>query len=119
MLAAWEWLPRNGVVNPLLLPPLSDVLAMLGQLLGRAQVQEAIAVTAAEVIVAFIIAVPLGAAIGVLVAENDYFGADLQADAVLRVQRPEIDLPADVHPDRAASASGRRSPTRRSPRSSS
>ena len=67
--------------------------------LGRPQVHEAIGVTAAEVVVAFVIAVPLGAAIGVLAAENDYFGADLQADAVLRVQRAEIDLPADVHPD--------------------
>ena len=75
VLGAWEWLPRLGAVNPMLLPPLSDVLAMLGQLLGRAQVHEAIAVTAAEVIVAFVIAVPLGAAIGVLAAENDYFGA--------------------------------------------
>ena len=35
---------------------------------------EAVAVTAAEVIVAFIIAVPLGAAVGVLIAENDYVG---------------------------------------------
>jgi NitT/TauT family transport system permease protein len=75
VLGAWEWLPRADAVNPMLLPPLSDVLAMLGQLLGRAQVQEAIGVTAAEVLVAFIIAVPLGTAIGVLAAENDYFGA--------------------------------------------
>jgi NitT/TauT family transport system permease protein len=74
-LAAWELLPRYGVVNPRLLPPLSDVLAMLAQLLGRAQVHEAIGVTAAEVLVAFVIAVPLGAAIGVLAAENEYFGA--------------------------------------------
>ena len=74
-LAAWEWLPRLGFVNPLLLPPLSDVLAMLVHQLGRPQVQEAIAVTAGEVVLAFAIAVPLGAAIGVLAAENDYFGA--------------------------------------------
>ena len=73
-LAAWQFLPRWGVVDARLLPPLSDVLAMLGQLLGRSQVHEAIAVTAAEVAVAFVIAVPLGAAIGVLAAENDYFG---------------------------------------------
>ena len=52
VLAAWEALPRLGLVNPLLLPPLTDVLAMLGQLLGRAQVQEAVAVTAGEVILA-------------------------------------------------------------------
>ncbi|HEX5958997.1 MAG TPA: ABC transporter permease subunit [Hyphomicrobiaceae bacterium] len=75
VLAAWEWLPRLGLVNPALLPPFSDVLVMLGQLIGRAQVQEAVAVTAAEVVVAFIIAVPLGAVVGVLAAENDYFGA--------------------------------------------
>jgi len=74
VLGAWEWLPRAGIVNPLLLPPLSDVLAMLAQILGRSQVQEAVAVTAAEVILAFMIAVPLGAAIGVLAAEHDYFG---------------------------------------------
>jgi NitT/TauT family transport system permease protein len=74
VVAAWEFLPRNGIVNPRLLPPLSDVLAMLGELLGRSQVREAIGVTAGEVVLAFIIAVPLGAAIGVLAAENEYFG---------------------------------------------
>ena len=60
VLGAWEMLPRSGIVNPLLLPPLSDVLATLVELLGRAKVHEAVAVTALEVIVAFIIAVPLG-----------------------------------------------------------
>lgn len=74
LLAAWELLPRHGVVDARLLPPLGDVLAMLGQLLSRAQVQEAVGVTAMEVIVAFIIAVPLGAALGVAAAESDYFG---------------------------------------------
>jgi NitT/TauT family transport system permease protein len=74
VLVAWELLPRNNIVNPLLLPPLGDVLLMLRDLLGRPQVHQAIGVTAAEVIVAFVIAVPLGAAIGVLIAENDYLG---------------------------------------------
>ena len=60
VLGAWELLPRLGVVNALLLPPLSQVLATLADLLGRASVQEAVAVTALEVIVAFVIAVPLG-----------------------------------------------------------
>jgi NitT/TauT family transport system permease protein len=73
--AAWELLPRYGIVNPRLLPPLSDVLSMLGQLLAQSRVQEAIAVTAAEVVVAFVIAVPLGAALGIAAAENAYFGA--------------------------------------------
>ena len=74
VVAAWECLPRFGFANPRLLPPLSDVLTMLAQLLGRPQVHEAIWVTAAEVIVAFAIAVPLGATIGVLIAENTYVG---------------------------------------------
>ncbi len=74
VLAAWELLPRNGVVNPLLLPPLGDVLTMLGDLLGRPQVHDAIKITAAEVLVAFLIAVPLGTAIGILIAENEYAG---------------------------------------------
>jgi NitT/TauT family transport system permease protein len=74
VLGAWEVLPRVGVVNPLLLPPLSQVLVMLGDLLGRPTVHEAVAITAAEVIVAFIVAVPLGAAAGILIAESEYAG---------------------------------------------
>ena len=74
VLAAWELLPRQQIVNPLLLPPLGDVLGMLGELLQRPQVHEAIGVTAAEVLVAFVIAVPLGAALGVLIAESEYLG---------------------------------------------
>jgi NitT/TauT family transport system permease protein len=74
VLGAWEALPRTGAINPMLLPPLSQVLAMLGDLLARPAVQEAIGITAAEVLVAFAIAVPLGATLGVLIAENEYVG---------------------------------------------
>ncbi|HVY59111.1 MAG TPA: ABC transporter permease subunit [Xanthobacteraceae bacterium] len=74
VLGAWEVLPRAGIVNPLLLPPLSDVLATLAHIVGRGDVREAMAVTAAEVVIAFVIAVPLGGALGVLAAENEYFG---------------------------------------------
>jgi NitT/TauT family transport system permease protein len=74
VLGAWELCPRLGIANPRLLPPLSDVLVMLVDILGRPNVHEAILVTAAEVIIAFIIAVPVGAAIGVAIAENDYLG---------------------------------------------
>ena len=73
-LAAWALLPKYGILDPRLLPPLGDVLSMLGKQLGRPAVQEAIGVTALEVIVAFVVAVPLGTAIGVLAAEHDYFG---------------------------------------------
>jgi NitT/TauT family transport system permease protein len=72
VVAAWEFLPRHNFINPMLLPPLTDVLAMLGDLLTRSQVQEAIWTTALEVLLAFFIAVPVGAAIGIVIAENDY-----------------------------------------------
>jgi NitT/TauT family transport system permease protein len=78
MLIAWEVLPRAGAINPLLLPPLSEVLSSLWSLLGRAEVHEAIGVTTLEVIVAFAFAVPLGAAIGIMIAENAYLGAILK-----------------------------------------
>ncbi len=52
VLGAWEALPRLGIVNAQLLPPLSDVLAMLVNILGRPQVHEALAVTGAEIVVA-------------------------------------------------------------------
>jgi len=74
-LGAWEVLPRAGIVNPMLLPPLSQVVATLGDIVARSDFREAMAVTAAEVVVAFVIAVPLGAALGVLLAENAYLGA--------------------------------------------
>lgn len=73
--AAWDLLPRHGVVDPALLPPLGDVLSTLWQLLQRANVQQAIGVTAAEVAVAFLVAVPLGAVLGVVIAESTYIGA--------------------------------------------
>jgi NitT/TauT family transport system permease protein len=74
-LGAWEFLPRTGIVNPMLLPPLSLVMETLGEILSRSDFREAMLVTSAEVLIAFIIAVPLGGAIGVLAAENAYFGA--------------------------------------------
>jgi NitT/TauT family transport system permease protein len=75
ILAIWECLPRAGIVNPILLPPPSEVLTTLIQIMGRDDVHVAIAVTAAEIAVAFLVAVPLGGTLGVLSAENAYFGA--------------------------------------------
>src|ERR1700733_15520516 len=71
--AAWELLSRTGLVNPRLLPPASDTIVTLIDLLGRASVRSDILVTGAEVLTAFVIAVPVGALIGILIAENRYF----------------------------------------------
>ncbi len=71
--ALWEALSRSGIVNPRLLPTASDTLAMLGQLLQRASVRNDLVVTASEVLTAFALAVPFGALIGFLIAENRAF----------------------------------------------
>ena len=71
--AAWEILSRTGLVNPRLLPSASDTLVTLWQLLQRAGVRNDLVVTATEVLVAFVLAVPCGTLIGFLIAENRYF----------------------------------------------
>jgi ABC-type nitrate/sulfonate/bicarbonate transport system permease component len=71
--AAWEVLSRTSIVNPRLLPSASDTLAMLGELVQRASVRNDLMVTASEVLTAFALAVPFGALIGFLIAENRYF----------------------------------------------
>jgi NitT/TauT family transport system permease protein len=71
--AAWELLSRTGAVNPRLLPSASDTIAMLFNILGRSNVRTDILVTGSEVLTAFVVAVPAGALIGILIAENRYF----------------------------------------------
>src|SRR6266849_10891874 len=71
--ALWETLSRTGMVNPRLLPSASDSFAMLWELLQRASVRNDLVVTASEVATAFVLAVPVGALIGFLIAENRYF----------------------------------------------
>lgn len=75
LIGLWELLPRLDIVSPALLPAFSDVLAALARQLARPAVHQAIGVTAAELAVAFLIAIPLGAVIGVAATENVYFGA--------------------------------------------
>jgi len=72
--ALWELLSRVGAVNPRLLPPATDALAMLGNLLQRASVRGDLLVTIREVLAAFLLAVPVGALVGFLIAENRYLG---------------------------------------------
>ena len=66
--------PRAGLVDPRMLPPFGDVLGTLVELLGRPNVQAAIAVSGAEFLVAFLVAIPAGAALGILIAESEYVG---------------------------------------------
>src|SRR6202165_2114577 len=73
LFATWETLSQTGIVNPRLLPSASDTLVMLWELLQRAAIRNDLLVTASEVLTAFVLAVPVGALIGFLIAENRYF----------------------------------------------
>lgn len=77
-LVSWELVSRMGVINTSVLPPASKVFSVLAELLQRPAVWKAIGVTAWEVTIAFLIAVPAGIAIGVFLAENRYWGAVLK-----------------------------------------
>ena len=70
---AWETASQTGAVNPRLLPPLSDVLARLGVLLGDPRLLSDLGVTISAVALAFVIVAPLGVGLGLLLAESDYF----------------------------------------------
>jgi len=72
LLAAWEALPLYGLVNARLLPALGDVLTALGGIVARPEFASDLATTLSEILVAFAISVPAGAALGMLVAESDY-----------------------------------------------
>ena len=73
LFALWEILARTGAVNARLLPSASDTLMTLWQLLQRPSVRSDLLVTASEVAIAFVVAVPIGALIGFLIAEFSYF----------------------------------------------
>jgi len=72
---AWELVSRAGLVSAALLPPPSVVFGVLVELLQRPAVWTAIAVTTGEVLAAFLIALPLGVLIALMLAENRYWGA--------------------------------------------
>jgi NitT/TauT family transport system permease protein len=78
LLLAWEALPRMGVVNPQLLPSLGTTVVTLVELLGRPAIRGDLVTTIGEILVAFALALPLGAALGILVAESDHAGRVLK-----------------------------------------
>jgi NitT/TauT family transport system permease protein len=73
VVAVWEALPRLGFVAPDLLPPASEVLRALIGLFSRTGFLADLATTLLEILTSFAIAVPLGAILGLLIAESPYF----------------------------------------------
>lgn len=71
LLLLWEVAPRLGWVDARLLPPASDVFRTLGNLMMTSEFWGHVSVTLGETATAFLIALPAGVIIGILVAENE------------------------------------------------
>lgn len=67
----WEAVPRLGLADPELLPPFSTVVATLGDLLARPGLRADLATTTLEMLVAVALALPLGALLGLALAESE------------------------------------------------
>ena len=78
LFTSWQAVLSLGLTPPELLPPISDVLATAAELVGRSDFQRHVSVTVAEVMVAFIIAVPLGLVLGIGISESRYWSEVLK-----------------------------------------
>ncbi len=68
--AAWEFASRTGLVDPRLLPPLSEVLRALAGLLQEPRFRGDLGITLSEIAIAFAIVGPLGLVVGFFLGEN-------------------------------------------------
>jgi ABC-type nitrate/sulfonate/bicarbonate transport system permease component len=78
LFGAWQAVLSFGLMPPELLPPIGDVLATAADLASRPDFQRHVGVTVAEVMVAFVIAVPLGIVLGIAIAESRYWSEVLK-----------------------------------------
>ncbi len=74
LVVLWEMTSQLKLVNPMILPSATQVGTVLGELLPQPSVWAAIGITSWEIVAAFLIAVPLGLAIGAFLAESKYWG---------------------------------------------
>lgn len=74
----WHGVLVFGLMAPELLPPIGDVLATALDLIRRPDFLRHVGVTSAEVMTAFVIAVPLGVLLGVAIGESRYWSEVLK-----------------------------------------
>jgi ABC-type nitrate/sulfonate/bicarbonate transport system permease component len=74
LFGAWEFAPRADLVNPRLLPPASEVFTVFFGLIQDPGFHGHLATTLRQTLTAFLIAVPVGALLGILIAENRFAG---------------------------------------------
>ncbi|WP_343314912.1 ABC transporter permease [Brucella sp. BE17] len=69
---AWEAASRFGIVDARLLPSASKIISTAADLLGNAAFRGHLSTTLIQTLLAFLIAVPAGAVLGLLIAERPY-----------------------------------------------
>lgn len=72
--AIWEAVSRMGWIDPFLLPSFTAVMAKLRELLTHGDLLKETYITLTEAFLSFVIAVPIGIAIGFVLAENRFMG---------------------------------------------
>jgi ABC-type nitrate/sulfonate/bicarbonate transport system permease component len=78
LVVVWQGSLALGVMTPDLLPPVGAVLAAAGELIVSRSFLMHAGVTMAEVLVAFLIAAPLGIGLGIAIAESRYWSEVLK-----------------------------------------
>jgi ABC-type nitrate/sulfonate/bicarbonate transport system permease component len=78
LFGAWQATLALGLMPPELLPPVGDVLRTAMDLAGRPDFLCHVGVTMAEVMTAFVIAVPLSIVLGVAIGESRYWSEVLK-----------------------------------------
>jgi ABC-type nitrate/sulfonate/bicarbonate transport system permease component len=78
LFGGWQATLTFGLMSPDLLPPVGDVLTTAYALVQRPSFLTHVGVTMAEVMVAFLIAVPLGIVLGVAISESRYWSEVLK-----------------------------------------
>ena len=73
LLCLWEALSRFGLVDPELLPPFSAALGGMAEMLGRPAIRADLVTSATEIGAAFVVSVPLGLGLGLLLGESERF----------------------------------------------
>ncbi len=78
IVGVWQLAPMIGIADARLLPPPTEVMATLFQLLGDAEFRAHVWLTLVETVVSFLVAVPLGFILAVLIGESAYASAMLK-----------------------------------------
>lgn len=89
LFGSWQGALALGLMPPELLPPVGDVLVTAFDLVRRPSFLGHVGVTMAEVMAAFVIAVPLGVLLGVAISESRYWSEVLKPGIFLIFSIPK------------------------------